>query len=187
MSGAGWAYAAFPGKYTGAPRGAKEQTPTRGNTVGANHDGVILPEFESVGCPVYHRSMAEQIAIKSPAKKSEVWLSVITAIGAVVTAYTSHIQGAATYIAIAACLLLTGVYAFFKTPLASSDGRPGVKSKAFWVSIIVVLGSLAAAFSELKIPGVPAKVAQALEMIPALVTAAGYNIWRYQKKTVKTS
>jgi uncharacterized membrane protein YfcA len=118
---------------------------------------------------------------KSLVKKSEAWLSAIAAIGAVLTAYLSHIPGAATWVALGVCLALTAVFAFFKTPLASAK-KPGIKTKTFWTSVIVVVGSIAAAVSEIDIAGVPAKVTQVAGMISAATMALGYNVWRVKDK-----
>lgn len=127
-----------------------------------------------------------EIAVKKNTQKSEAWLSVITALGAAVTAYTSNIEGAAKWIALGVCLLLAGTFAFFKTPLSSSDGVPGVKTRTFWTSIIVIAGSVAAALAEADVPGLSPKVTQGAAMAVAAITAMGYNIWRYRRKTRKS-
>lgn len=114
--------------------------------------------------------------------KSEVWLSAISSIGALATAYVSHLENAATWVALAVCLLLTGVYAFFHTPLAAKD-RPGVKTKAFWTSVVVVVGSVVTALAESDVAGVPARITQIAGMISAGLTAVGYHVWRYTKKS----
>ncbi len=120
-------------------------------------------------------------APKSIVSQSEAWLSAITGAGALATAYLSHITGAATWVALGLCVLLTGVFAFFKTPLAAKD-KPGVKTKTFWTAVIVILASIATAVSEADIGGIPARVTQIAGMASSAAMALGYNIWRYRKK-----
>lgn len=120
---------------------------------------------------------------KSIVQKSEAWLSAIAAGGALMTAYLSHIEGAATWIAVGVCLLLAGTYAFFRTPLAA-PGAPGIKTRTFWTSIMVVVTSIAGALAEVNIAGVPAKVTQAAGVVSAALVAFGYTLWRYKKKAV---
>lgn len=124
------------------------------------------------------------LRFKSAAARTESWLSLITALGAVLTAHFSHIEGAASKIAAGVCVLLAAVYAIAHTPLTSSN-RPGIKTKAFWGSIVVVLGSMAAALSEVSIEGLSPKITQAAALVVACVTAAGYNVWRYTAKVRK--
>lgn len=119
---------------------------------------------------------------KPDLERSEAWLSTLSGLGALVAAYTAHIEGSATWVAVGVCTVLAAVYAFFRTPLAAKD-RPGVKTKAFWTSIIVVLASVATAISEADIAGVPAKVTQLAGMIGAAAVAMGYNVWRYRTKS----
>lgn len=119
---------------------------------------------------------------KSVTAKSEALLSAVAGAGAVLTAYTSHIECAATWVALGTCLALTAIYAFFRTPLAAKD-KPGVKTKPFWASIVVVVASIAAAVAETDIAGVSPKVTQIAGMISAAAVALGYNVWRYKRKT----
>jgi len=119
---------------------------------------------------------------KPDLERSEAWLSALSGVGALVAAYTARIEGAATWVALGVCVVLTAVYAFFRTPLAAED-RPGVRTKAFWTSIIVVLASVATAISEAAIAGIPPKVTQAAGMIAAAAVAMGYNVWRYKAKS----
>ena len=124
--------------------------------------------------------MAEE-APKSVISKTEAWMSSIASLGALLTAYVSHIEGAATWVALGLCVLLTGVFAYFRTPLAAKD-KPGVKTKTFWTAIVVIVASVATAVSEADIAGIPAQVTQIAGMVSAAVMALGYNIWRYRKK-----
>ena len=125
--------------------------------------------------------MAEE-APKSVISKTEAWMSSIASLGVLLTAYVSHIEGAPTWVALGVCVLLTGIFAFFKTPLAAKD-KPGVKTKTFWTAIVVIVASIATAVSEIDIAGIPAKVTQVAGMIASAAMALGYNIWRYKRKT----
>lgn len=119
---------------------------------------------------------------KKDLQKSEAWLSAITVIGAFLSTTLAHDKGNAKSVALfVVCLALAGVYAFFRTPLASSK-VPGIKTKAFWSSLVVVVASMAAAIAETKIGVVPAGVTQTAGMVVAVVTALGYNVWRYKEK-----
>lgn len=123
-----------------------------------------------------------EIQIKNTAQKSEVWLSVITAIAAVFNVYLAHIEGIGVWIALGSCIALAAVYTFFKTSLASQS-RPGWKTKPFWVAIGTVVASVAAAIAETPIPGLPPKIAQIAGVVTTVAMALGYNIWRYREKT----
>ena len=118
---------------------------------------------------------------KSIARKSEAWLSAIAVIGALLATHTSRIEGAATWVALGLCAVLTAVFAYFKTPLAAKN-KPGVKTKTFWTAVVVVLGSVATAIAETDIAGVPARVTQIAGLISAGTVALGYNVWRYAIK-----
>ncbi len=48
--------------------------------------------------------MAEE-APKSVISKTEAWMSSIASLGALLTAYVSHIEGAATWVALGLCVL----------------------------------------------------------------------------------
>ena len=109
-------------------------------------------------------------------------MSSIASLGALLTAYVSHIEGAATWVALGICLLLTGTYAFFRTPL-SGTGAPGIKTRAFWTSALVIVGSVTAALAETNIADIPPKIVQTASLISAALAAFGYNIWRYKAKT----
>ena len=121
---------------------------------------------------------------KSDIARSEAWLSTITALGSLLTVYLSHVEGATTWLALLICGVLGGVYAFFRTSLASKK-RPGVKTKAFWTAIIVVAASIATAISESSVAGIPAPVVKVAGLISATAAALGYNIWRYRLKTAE--
>lgn len=112
---------------------------------------------------------------------SETQLTLVTSFGAVLTAYLSHIDGAATWIALGVCVFLTAAHAFRSTALAAPGG-PGIKTKAFWSAVVVVVASVATAIAETDIAGIPAKVTQAAGLVAAAATAFGYRIWRYGKK-----
>lgn len=122
-----------------------------------------------------------EISIKRDVQKSEAWLSTVTALGALLTAYLSHVQGAATWIALGVCGALAAVYAYFRTPLASQK-KPGWKTKTFWVSVTGIVGSVATAIAEIDIAGIPARVTQTSAMISAGIVALGYTIWRSRDK-----
>ncbi len=128
--------------------------------------------------------MAEE-APKSVISKTEAWMSSIVSLGVLLTAYLSHIEGAATWVALGVCVLLTGIFAYFRTPLASKD-KPGVKTKTFWTAIVVIVASIATSISETVVVGVPAAVTQVAGMISAATMALGYNVWRYKRKTKGT-
>lgn len=120
---------------------------------------------------------------KKPAvKASETWLSLITAVGAIVTAYTSSIEGAARWVALGVCVLLAAVYALFRTPLVNREGRPGVTTRAFWGALLGVVASVATAIGEAQIAGLPPQITQAASMVAGALVAAGYNVWRYRRK-----
>lgn len=119
---------------------------------------------------------------KSNLQRSETWLSAIAAIGAVLTV-NAH-KDLSVFVAVGVTVALAAAFAIFRTPLVNKK-RPGVKTKAFWTALVVVLGSVAAAVAEADIPGVPAKVVQVAGAIAAGVTALGYNIWRYKGKVAQ--
>lgn len=129
--------------------------------------------------------MADEAQPKSVLKKSEAWLSTITGVGALLTAYVSQVEGAPMWVALGVCLVLTATYAFFRTPLAGTDS-PGLKTKAFWTGVVVILASVATALSEADIAGIPAKVTQVAAMVSAAAVALGYNVLRYKAKTKGT-
>lgn len=120
--------------------------------------------------------------VKKDLQKSEAWLSAITVFGAFLSTTLAHDKGNAKSIALfVVCLALSGVYAFFRTPLAASK-TPGIKTKAFWSSLFVVVASMAASISETAIGVMSPRVVHSAGMIVAVATALGYNVWRYSEK-----
>ncbi len=118
---------------------------------------------------------------KPDLERSEAWISALSGIGALLTAYLAHIEGAQTWVALFLCAALAGAYAFFRTPLAAK-GAPGIKTKTFWTSTVVILASVTTAVSEAVIVGIPAEVTQIAGMVSAVAVALGYNVWRYRRK-----
>jgi hypothetical protein len=118
---------------------------------------------------------------KKALERSETWLTLITALGAMATAMVGQHPGSVTLVSAFVLVLSVGVYAFYKTDLPSR--KSGVKTKAFWASIATVVGSVALALSEADLPGLPAGVTKYAALISTLLTAAGYTIIRYNAKT----
>ena len=118
-------------------------------------------------------------AKKSMIQQSEFWLSLIASLLAIVMIFFKDEQA----MAIASGIALTisaAVYAAFRTPLPSE--KPGWKTKTFWVSILTVFGSVAAAIDEVEMPGLPKGVTRIAAMVTAGLTAGGYTIYRYKGK-----
>lgn len=119
---------------------------------------------------------------KTLVQKSEAWLSFIVVVGTLLATYAEHLKGAQLIIAIVTAVTLTGVFAFFNTPLASPD-RPGIKTKEFWIAAGSIVASMCAGLSEVQIEGIPHRVTQTAGLLTAAFAALGYNIWRYKNKT----
>ena len=115
---------------------------------------------------------------KPEAKRSELWLSIITAVGALVGSNLSS-EGK-SWVGVGVAVLLAVVYAFFRTPMAAE--KPGVGTKVFWGSVVTILGSGAAALVDPTLPGVPEGVGRIAAIAVAAVTAAGYTIHRFRAK-----
>jgi len=118
---------------------------------------------------------------KNAVQKSEAWLSAIVVIGALLTTYLQGFAGSEKWVAAGVAITLAAVYSVFKTGLASAD-RPGVQTKAFWVALAGVGASIAAALSDLQLPGVSSKVTQVASMVATAAVALGYNVWRFKSK-----
>lgn len=117
---------------------------------------------------------------KGDAKRSELWLSLISMFGALVVSHLSPDGTAASWVGIGVAVLLGGVYAFFRTPLAAQTS--GVKTKAFWGSLITIVGSMAAVLADPTTGGVPEPVARVAGVVLAAVVATGYTVHRFRTK-----
>lgn len=115
---------------------------------------------------------------KPEAKRSELWLSVITTVGALVGSHLSS-EGK-SWVGVGVAVLLACVYAFFRTPMAAE--KSGVGTKVFWVSVFTILGSGAAALADPALPGVSDGTARVAAIVVAAVVAAGYTIHRFRTK-----
>lgn len=121
------------------------------------------------------------MADKKPAlKQSEFWISLVGSILSLLVLVLNENEVALAIASTVAFLLSAAVYAYFRTPLPSE--KPGWKTKTFWVSILTVLGSVAAAISGADLPGIPESVTKVAAMITAGLTAGGYTLYRYQGK-----
>lgn len=105
-------------------------------------------------------------------------LTTLTSIGGVMFKGQSNIV---SLIGIVSAVAATAVFAFYQTSMSAEIS--GWRTKAFWGSLITVLGSVALALSEMELPGVGAKVSQIAGLVAAAVVTAGYTIHRYQVKT----
>jgi FtsH-binding integral membrane protein len=119
-------------------------------------------------------------ALKAEAAKSESWIVIITAMGALLSALTASHADAGKWISFGVTLATVLVYAVMRTPLASE--KPGWKTKSFWASIAVVLASVATAVTEAEIPGLPPGVTKIASVIVAMLAALGYTAIRVSAK-----
>jgi uncharacterized membrane protein YhhN len=112
---------------------------------------------------------------------SENWLSILTVITNLVLAVASQSKWTAVFAAFCVAVV-GGVYAYFRTDLPSS--KPGWKTKLFWTSIIVIVGSAALNLGQATIPGLSGTVTKYASMVAAVIAAAGYTLLRVEiKKT----
>lgn len=125
-----------------------------------------------------------EVQPKSVVQRSEMWLSLIAVIGAIASAMVKANPLGITIVTVAVIVLTVGVFALFKTDLPSA--KPGVKTKAFWVGVATIVGSIALALSETPIPGLSESVSKYAGLIATLIAAAGYNVVRYKAKTAQT-
>lgn len=123
-------------------------------------------------------------ALKREVEKSEFWISLVSAAGAAGTAAVST-PGAAVWFSIAMVVLNTAIYAYARTPLAAH--RPGVRTKAFWLSLGTIALSVVAAMADLRVPGLPDGLSRFLSIASAGITAGGYTVLRYRKKVHSVS
>lgn len=117
---------------------------------------------------------------KSDVAKSEATLSTVAAVGALLTMYFDKSPGVMKWLSPAITVMMAMVYALFRTPLVANHS--GWRTKTFWVSVVTVVGSGAAAINESDIAGIPAGVVKVCGVIVAACTAMGYTLWRYKKK-----
>lgn len=112
--------------------------------------------------------------------RTENILTAIAGVGAAISAMTAEVQGAATWVALGVCVAMTGTFAFFKTSLPA--GVSGIHTRAFWISLLTILASVATAISEADIPGLPKGVTKIATTVSSLLIAFGYHVWRYTEK-----
>jgi len=127
--------------------------------------------------------MSQEVASVAPkglAKRSEAWLSLVTMVGVFASAMVGNNSTAMMSVSVAVLALTVGVFAIFKTDLPSV--KPGIKTKAFWSSVVTVVGSIALALSEADIAGLPSGVTKLASILSALVAAGGYTVIRYRAK-----
>jgi uncharacterized membrane protein YhhN len=112
---------------------------------------------------------------------SENWLSILTVITNLILAVAGQSKWTAVFAAFCVATV-GGVYAYFRTDLPSS--KPCWKTKLFWVSILVIVGSAALNLAQTAIPGLSPTVTKYASMIAAVIAAAGYTLIRVEiKKT----
>lgn len=117
---------------------------------------------------------------KTEKTRSELWISLITSIGTLVTVYFAPAESTARTLGMVSAVLIAGVYAFFRTPLAARTS--GVKTKMFWGSLLTVLGSMAAVLADQGTKGVPQPVAHVAAIVVTAVVASGYTVHRFRTK-----
>jgi heme O synthase-like polyprenyltransferase len=127
-----------------------------------------------------------EIPVLPPTKNStettELWTSLATFLMTVVVTLTGTVKGSGSVIAtIFSLVVMAGTYAFMNTPLAAK--RVGWKTPMFWSSVMTIVGSIALAFTEADIPGLPPGVTKISSIVAAGVAASGYNVYRYTHKT----
>lgn len=118
---------------------------------------------------------------KKVVERSETWMTLIAAFGAMASAMVGQHTGGNIAVSVGVLVLTVGVFSFYKTDLPSK--KSGVKTKAFWTGIATMLGSVALALSEADLPGLPAGVTKYAALVSTLVVAAGYTVVRYNAKT----
>jgi uncharacterized membrane protein YhhN len=113
--------------------------------------------------------------MKDPKTTSEFWIAILTVLANLGFAFASQNKWGAVF---AACAIATigGVYGYFRTDLPSAN--PGWKTKLFWGSIAVIVGSAALNLAEAKIPGLSPSVTKYASMIATIIVAAGYTLVR---------
>jgi hypothetical protein len=112
-------------------------------------------------------------------KTSEMWISILTVVSNLVLALAAQNKWVA--VAAAFCIALVGgAYAYFRTDLPST--KPGWKTKIFWTSIVVIIGSAALNLAETTIPGLSPNVSKYASMIAAAIVAMGYTLIRVGTK-----
>lgn len=112
-------------------------------------------------------------------KTTENWLSVATVILNLLFAVSAQNKWVAVVAAFSVAAI-GAVYAYFRTDLPTT--KPGWKTKAFWASIVVIIGSAALNLSQASIPGLSAEVTKYATMIASVVAAAGYTLIRVESK-----
>lgn len=105
-------------------------------------------------------------------------LATLSSMAGVMFRENSH---AVSAIGVVSSLISVAVFAFYQTSLSAEVS--GWRTKAFWGSLITVLGSVCLALSEMELPGVGAKVSQIAGFVATAVVSAGYAVHRYQVKT----
>ena len=125
---------------------------------------------------------------KLETQKSEFWTAILTVVGTLVATLTGSktVLGstASTVVAIIGLIVITGVYAYFKTDLPTD--KPGWKTREFWAAVIAIVGSVATALSEASIAGMSPTVTKIAALVGAAVVTSGYTIYRWSEKTAAT-
>jgi hypothetical protein len=114
-------------------------------------------------------------------ERTEFWLSSTSMTGTITAAFLSSKSPAVPWISLGTLVLTVTTYAILRTPLAALD-KPGVKTRAFWGAVAIVVSSVATAISDADIPGLPPGITKAASMVVAALTAIGYNAIRYRAK-----
>lgn len=117
---------------------------------------------------------------KKEAQKTEFWNSLLSAAGSIVVMLSG--KGHSVLWSVVGIAAVAGVYAYFRTDLHA--GKPGIKTKAFWVGIATIVGSVALAVSEAKIPGLSPAVSTIAATVATSLVAAGYTLYRWNQKTL---
>jgi len=117
---------------------------------------------------------------KKVVERSETWMALVASFGALASATVGSHSTAQTIVSVAVLVLTVGIYAYYKTDLPSKHS--GVKTKAFWVSMATVVGSVALALSEADMLGLGPNVTKYAALVSTLLSAAGYTVIRYNTK-----
>lgn len=116
--------------------------------------------------------MAKEVA------KSELWVNLLAGLGAALPAMFGN--NTPPWVTLGLLVLMTVVYTASRTPLVAD--KPGWKTKEFWISIAVIVATVAVAVAEAKIPGLPEGISKGASIIVAVCTAMGYTAVRLKIK-----
>ena len=117
---------------------------------------------------------------KPEIERSELWVTLIGAIGSALSAMVAKSGSASIWVSFATLVATAATYAIMRTPIAINP--PGWKTPAFWGALATVAVSVTVAISEANIPGLPVGLTKIASIITAALTAAGYTAIRYSAK-----